>query len=311
MGQYWIRAVSVAFASFAAIYFSLSITSRVGWLALRKRQVNSSGFLFALLACPLLVAVAVVLFLVIPAFVSLEPVTTAEIGNWALLAFASMGAVTILIGITRAAAAWMRTSRTVRRWSAGASMIDSSPELPILTTVHSSPAVVVTGLARPRMLISSSTARALNPSELRLVVAHEREHARRRDNLRKLLLLASFMPLAKEIEERWALSCELAADRAAVKNGADACDLASALVKVSRLGYAQTPLATNFAAANPAILETRVQQLISWRPLETSLREKALKCLAITALAASAAFFLLYAGSVLIFVQRISELWMN
>ncbi len=240
--HYWFRAFAIAFASFALFYFVLSATSSLVWIAVRRRSLQSTELLFALLASPMLVSAAAVLFLVVPSFLRFEPMTSDEPAGGPLLTFAIIGATIVLTGMLRAATAWMRTRRSVRNWTTGAVTSNLQADLPILTTPSSSPAAVVAGITRPTLLISRSTTEALNSNELRLVIAHEREHARRRDNLRKLLLAANFMPFRRQIEQEWILASELAADRAAVANGYDACDLAAALVKVSRMACVQPSL---------------------------------------------------------------------
>ena len=310
MHPYWLRAIALLTASFALTYIALSALSSLAWVAVRSRRQHSSGFLFTLLAAPLLASLALVFFFVLPAFLLLEPRGSHEPITWTLRAFAALGTAIFATAITRAARAWTQTLRSVRLWSANAIVSDREFDLPILATSDSSPAVVVTGIARPMLLISRRTSAALSANELRLVVAHEREHARRRDNLRKLLFSANFMFLRREIEDRWVLSSELEADRAAVSNGAEACDLAAALVKVSRLTFAQTPLATNFAAANPAMLEMRVQQLISWQATTERGHNIGKYLLTITTIGGTA-ILVANSAAILSFVHRVSELWMN
>lgn len=310
MHPYWLRALAISSASFALAYIALSASSSLAWLAIRWRRHHSSGLLFTLLAAPLLASLALVLFFVLPAFLLLEPHGSQEPMTWSLCTFAALGMAIFVTATTRAAQAWTQTRRSVRRWTETATPSSHQAELPILTTDDSSPAVVITGIARPTLLISRRTSAALSSNELRLVVAHEREHARRRDNLRKLLFSANFMFFRRQIEQRWVMSSELAADRAAVASGAEACDLAAALVKVSRLSFAQTPLATNFAAADPAMLETRVQQLISWQA-PAQRRHYIGKSLLTATTIAIATIVIANSGSVLSFVHRVSELWMN
>jgi beta-lactamase regulating signal transducer with metallopeptidase domain len=161
------------------------------------------------------------------------------------------------------------------------------------------------------LLISSATKQVLTDNELRLVLSHEREHARRHDNLRKLILSANFMPFRRAIEDRWMLACELAADRAAVANGHDACDLATALVKVSRLGCVQPRWVTAFAAANPDVLGVRVQQLISWKPQPAVRREVWVSDLSLAFIGGTSGLLLVFAGDVLSVVHRVSEFWIN
>jgi beta-lactamase regulating signal transducer with metallopeptidase domain len=308
MLSYWLRAAAVTFASFALFDLVLSALSSLAWIGIGDRKPRSSSFLFALLAAPLLLAAGIAAFMVLPAFLLFEPVAGDERVSLALLAFAAIGIAIVAVGTTRALTAWTQTTKTIERWSVNAIASQSTQDLPIITIEPSSPAVVVAGLARPKLLISRHTTEALTANELRLVVAHEVEHVRRHDNLRKLLLTMNIMPFRREIEEEWVLSSELAADRAAVASGADACDLAAALVKVSRLASAQTPLATNFAAATPSMLETRVQQLIRWEPARHSRRNYIVMSLS---LAAAATILIANSASILSFVHTISELWMN
>jgi Zn-dependent protease with chaperone function len=308
--HYWFRAIAISFASFAFCYCTLTAVSWCSWIASRRRASHSQGFLFALLAAPILVSAAVVALFVMPSFLFFEP-DGDEPTSWFVRACACVGIATVTTGVVKAFVAWMQSSRAIRRWSAGAAESEIKSALPVLTTEASSPAAVVAGIARPRVLISRSTTEALSANELRLVVAHEMEHARRRDNLRKLLLAANFMPLRRAIEERWMLASELAADRAAVANGHDACDLAAALVKVSRMTCMQSRWASAFAAATPDVLELRVQQLISWKPEVPARREAWVGDLLLALIGGTAGLLLVFSGDVLGLVHRVSEFWIN
>jgi beta-lactamase regulating signal transducer with metallopeptidase domain len=258
----------------------------------------------------MLASAAVVALFVMPSFLFFEP-DGDEPTSWFVRACACVGIAAVTTGVVRGFMAWMQTSRAIRRWSAGAAASEIKSALPILTTEALSPAAVVAGIVRPRVFISRSTTETLSANELRLVVAHEVEHALRRDNLRKLLLAANFMPFLREIEERWMLASELAADRAAVANGNDACDLAAALVKVSRMTCMQSRLATAFAAASPDVLELRVQQLISWKPEAPFRREAWVGDLLLALIGGTAGLLLVFSGDVLGLVHRVSEFWIN
>jgi Zn-dependent protease with chaperone function len=77
------------------------------------------------------------------------------------------------------------------------------------------------GLLRPRIAITAGLVERLDDIELAAVLLHEREHLRRRDPLRYLVLetlaAAAFMlPLAAALRERAAARIEVAADRAAL-----------------------------------------------------------------------------------------------
>jgi Zn-dependent protease with chaperone function len=308
--QYWFRALAISFASFAVFYLLLSAASTIAWRFVREHKRRSAGFLFALLSAPLLLSTALVSLLIIPAFVLFEPVRADEPTSGALLVLAVLGFALVVIMAIRASVAWFTMIHSVNGWTQGAVATDSHSDLPILKTVAGSPAAVIAGIVRPRLLISRTTTQALTTNELRLVVAHEIEHARHQDNLRKLLLAADVM-FRREMEGEWALACELAADRGAVANGYDACDLAAALVKVSRMCGMQSRLAMNFAAATPAVLEMRVNRLIAWEPEKKSERNPMTSDALIYAIAGLSLALLLYSGDVLRLVHRLSEIGMN
>lgn len=130
---------------------------------------------------------------------------------------------------------------------------------------------VTYGLVRPRILISTGLATALNPAEISAVLAHEREHLRHRDPLRLLAarLAAAwgwYLPVAGWLARRAALRHELAADRAAAGSAGRGV-LAAALLKLAAL-----PASPAIAAASPAgdgrrSLEARITQLERGRPL--------------------------------------------
>ena len=310
IAQYWFRAIAISLASFALSYVPLSAIAALAWIPLRKRKANSQTLLFALLAGPIVISAATVAFLVLPAFLGYEPIGDESTG-FAVRLFGAVGAVIVTTGFARAAKVWWQTLRSVREWSKGAVPGESKADLLILTTNANAPAAVVTGIARPKLLISSSAKRALTPNELRLVMTHELEHARRHDNLRKLLLSANFMPFRKEIEEKWMVACELIADRAAVSNGNDACDLAAALVKVSRLKCVQPKFVMNFAAVNQLVLELRVKSLIGWKPEHKVRHHPFISDWFVAAVGLVSVNVLFFAEHILAIVHKISELWMG
>jgi len=86
------------------------------------------------------------------------------------------------------------------------------------------------------------------------------------DNLKKLLFRFTVFPGMGELESVWGEQSEFAADDAAVNSIGDALDLASALIKVSRLKPAQPvpALATGLLHSSTA-LSQRVQRLFSWK----------------------------------------------
>ena len=132
-------------------------------------------------------------------------------------------------------------------------------------------AIAVTyALIRPRILVSTALADALTQAEVAAVLAHEREHLRRRDPLRLLatrLLCAWcwYLPAARWLGRRIMLRRELAADRAAAGLAGPGM-LAGALLKLTSLPACPAVAAASPAPDAPGSLEARVAQLEGGRP---------------------------------------------
>ncbi len=80
------------------------------------------------------------------------------------------------------------------------------------------------GLARPVVVLSTSLLRALDSERLAAIVAHERAHCRRRDNLASLVadicvVVQALMPTAHYYRHQWRAASEAAADDAALGAG--------------------------------------------------------------------------------------------
>jgi Zn-dependent protease with chaperone function len=132
------------------------------------------------------------------------------------------------------------------------------------------PFAVTHALIRPRILVSTALADALTPPEVAAVLAHEREHLRRRDPLRLLaarLLCAWcwYLPAARWLGRRVTLRRELAADRAAAGFAGPGM-LAGALLKLASLPACAAVAAASPAPDAPGSLEARVAQLENGRP---------------------------------------------
>lgn len=100
------------------------------------------------------------------------------------------------------------------------------------------PAVV--GLLRPRISLPAGIERVLTPAELEAVLLHEETHARRRDNLIRLLheigaCVLWFHPLVWLAGSRLSFYRELSCDESVIR-GARGRELVSALVKLADPG---------------------------------------------------------------------------
>jgi bla regulator protein blaR1 len=97
------------------------------------------------------------------------------------------------------------------------------------------PQAFCTGLLRPRIYISRGALAMLDSSQLEAVVTHEAHHARRRDPLRIFIarILGEalfFLPVLRQLADRYAALAELAADEAAVRRSRTRQPLAAALL---------------------------------------------------------------------------------
>jgi Peptidase family M48 len=108
------------------------------------------------------------------------------------------------------------------------------------------PQAFCAGFVRPRVYISTGALAALDDAALEAVIAHEHHHARRRDPLRvaSTRVLASTLfpfPGLRRVVERQQALAELGADEAAVVSArGDRAALASAMLRFSELGGADT-----------------------------------------------------------------------
>jgi bla regulator protein blaR1 len=123
------------------------------------------------------------------------------------------------------------------------------------------PQAFCTGLLRPRIYVSRGALAMLDSSQLDAVVAHEAHHACRRDPLRICIarILGDalfFLPVLRQVADRYAALAELAADEAAVRHSRTRQPLAAALLTF------QEP--TN--ASVVGIAPERVDHLLGKRP---------------------------------------------
>lgn len=126
------------------------------------------------------------------------------------------------------------------------------------------------GLLRPRIVVSTALAAELGAAEIVAVLAHEREHLRRRDPLhllaaRLLAAWAWYLPAARWLAERVALRRELAADRASASCASRGV-LAGALLKLASRPAHPAVAAARSGPDEPGSLQARVAQLEGARP---------------------------------------------
>jgi Zn-dependent protease with chaperone function len=199
-------------------------------------------------------ALLVVAGLVVPAFLWLEPRDTMERVTAAMAALAGAGFLMLLVGPIRGLLSLLSTRRLLKRWNGAASIDLPGIPLPAFVVNEPFPIVSLVGWLRPRLVVARAVLESCDDDELAAVLAHEAGHSDRRDPWVRLLLrscpdLLSMTPWAERIERLWAEAAEQDADERAARSGPTrAMDLASALVKVARLGGAGKPPAIPVSA---------------------------------------------------------------
>jgi len=262
-----LRGIAVSLTFFVLLYCVLSLIVVSGWRYLRFwRSASAQGqasLLFWARVFPLLASAFITLVLVVPSFVLREPRSIHEdmavplvLGIGCLLLFA--------LGAFRVIAALTRTSRVVANWLKGADALDAGVTAPTFRA-NGTPPLTLVGVCSPRVLVSEATVALLNRDELRVAVRHEIAHMRSRDNLKKLFLYCSPFPGMASLESAWQEAAELAADDGAVESICDALDLATALIKLSRLmPVRNTPAFTMALVNGHGSVRGRVERLLAW-----------------------------------------------
>jgi Zn-dependent protease with chaperone function len=221
--------------------------------------------LFQLRLVPSLLG-ALTALLVVSAYALWE--THGELERVGPLALASAAGGLVLLG----AGAWRgvsaaRHTSTIRRALVRASGA-RLPALPLPAYVVDSrfPVVALVGLVVSRLFVARRVIDTCTSDEFDAVIAHEQAHARTRDNLRRLVMIAApdalgLVPVGERMQRAWLHAAELAADEwaAARTNGVL---LASALVKVARLATTRpAPLPASALYRGEPIAE-RVHRLL-------------------------------------------------
>jgi Zn-dependent protease with chaperone function len=245
---YLLLGTCLALAALLAVNAVASALAGVVWRVAAPRVARRPAsararLLFALRVAPPALAAALVLALLVPAYMLYEPTHTDERVGVKLLLLASASAAGVLLALWRVARTCASTRRLARDWARRAEPVRvAGARVPAYRLSHRFPVIAVVGVLRPRLFIASQIFDALTPRELSAALAHERGHVEARDNLKRALLQAGqdallpLAPLGRGLRREWQRESELAADEFAAAAGPRAAlDLASAIVKISKL----------------------------------------------------------------------------
>jgi len=269
------RLCCLCLAAFFLLHAALALmvsalAPRAVRFANRMAPALGAQFLLLLRLFPAGFALFLVAGLCTPSYLALEPKAASEPMGWACLAAALMSLVIWSLSLIRATRALVRSVRHIRQCrQASREMRLPGERMAAWVIEGNAPCVMLTGVIRPRVVISRNVVSALSAEQLSAVIRHERAHGKSRDNLKRLLVLLvpDVLPLAhtfRQIERGWVRISEWAADdRAAAGKMRRSLSLAAALVRVARLGVAPVvPALTTSLMADGADLSERVDRLL-------------------------------------------------
>ncbi len=267
----------------AAILLINSIASFLGavlWRGLRKparrwSAASRAGFIGTLRIVPVAIAFAAVVLLFAPAYLIHEPRTDHEDVSLRLAIVAVFSAVGIAIALLRGLLTWRVTSRLSNDWLQHAKPVRlAGIAIPAYEVEHQFPVIAIVGTFRPRLFIASRVLTSLSSDELAAAINHEAGHLVHGDNLMRGLMRACrdsllIIPCGRSLDTAWKDASEEAADEHAARMGAGAAlDLASSLVKISRMIPAgQSPVFASGAffvtQHDKGAVTTRVRRLLN------------------------------------------------
>lgn len=222
---------------------STAVVWKVAGRFIRQCSANTQArAFFWLRVLPTGLGAAVILILVTPAYLQLEPRSTNETVSLKLGTIALASALGIVLSFFRSIATWRATAHLAADWLAHAEAI-SIPQsgIPAYRIEHRFPVIAIVGIWRPRLFLGAKIFDSLTADEISAAVQHEIGHLGTRDNLKRTLLractdLTLFVPCGRAIDAAWSSAAEAAADEHAGRQSRKvALDLASALVKISRM----------------------------------------------------------------------------
>jgi hypothetical protein len=235
---------------------------------LRARLAASLTLSLRLL--PAVGAAAAVALLCFPSYVSLERNKGMERVGPLCLIGSALGLGMLAWACARAAIGVARSRRFIRecKRTASAIRLDEESE-PVFLSPSKTPLVALTGLLRPRLVISQPAINLLTADQLRVALQHEQVHRTSRDNLKRLLFLLAPVPIPllprfTALERSWSRFSEWAADdQATAGRPSDSLLLAEALIRFARFAthIPASPLLSEFLP-DPGDLKCRIERLL-------------------------------------------------
>lgn len=277
---YLLRLLCLCLASFfvlnvaAGLLVCISSKSAIRFAESRTPK-RAARLLVGLRLLPFALAVLFVLGLCVPSYLWLEPTATSERVGLMCGLLGLLGAATWLDSLARTAQslfASLRHNRLCRFAGQEARLPGESS--PVVLVENEAPLLAMSGLFRPRLLISRSVLQNLSAAELGAALAHEHAHRTSRDNLKRLLIqlapdILPFLHPLRTLERTWSQFAEWAADDQATEGDSGrAVALAAALVQVARMGRGpRLPFLSTSLLASDRDLSARVDRLLEKLPV--------------------------------------------
>jgi Zn-dependent protease with chaperone function len=322
---YLLRLLCLCFASFFALNVAAGLFVRISCksairFAESKTPLAAARLLLGLRMLPFALAVLFVLGLCVPSYLWLEPTTNSERVGVFCAILGLLGAVTCSISTTRTARALLASRRYNRRCRlAGQETRIAGESSPVVLVENEAPLLAMSGLLRPRLLISRGVLRALSAEELDAALRHEHAHRTSRDNAKRLLILLTpdifpFVRPLRSLESTWSKFAEWAADDLATTGDSSrAVSLAAALVQVARIGARpRLPFLSTSLLACDRDLSARVDRLLQTAPIAFAVSKPARHGLRTAGFLLAGGFaVLLLAPSTLSVVHKLLELLLH
>jgi len=268
--------LSLACFFFVSLLFELAVfalTGAASRLAAQLPARSGARLLFALRLTPLGFAVCSVACLCIPSYLRMEPDATDEPVGWLCLTAAMLACAIWIRGAARGLNAVLRSRRYIRQCQASGSLTRIPGEsLPVWVMEGGKPLMALSGILRPRLILSRQVMDALSAEELASALRHEQAHRLSHDNLKRLALVSMprvipFTVAQQRLEKTWTRFAEWAADDMASQgNALQSLTLATTLVRVARIDAIHQPpeLLTALVGCTQD-LEVRVDRLLRGR----------------------------------------------
>ena len=272
---YLLRLSCLCFASFFVLNLVAGLFVRFfSKFALRfadsRTPRAAARYLIVLRLLPFALAILFVIALCVPSYLWLEPAASSERVGVLSVILGFLGAAAWLISIARSIHSLMASWRHNRLCRlAGVHTPIPGESSSLLVVESDAPLLAMSGLFRPRLLISRGVLQTLSSEELSAALLHEHAHLTSRDNAKRLFLLLApdifpfFQPL-RALEHSWSRLAEWAADDEATAGDSNrSVSLAAALIQVARMGSApRMPYLSTSLLACDRDLSARVDRLL-------------------------------------------------